>query len=40
MPTKAQVKTIFFAIIAIAAIHRIPQGKEILTGDTKFLGIF
>jgi hypothetical protein len=40
MPTKTQMMTVAFALVAVAIINRVPQAREVLTGDTKFLGIF
>lgn len=38
--SKSRLMTVGLTLAAIAVINRVPQAKEVLTGDTKFLGIF
>lgn len=40
MPTKTQFMTIAWTLVAIAALTRIPQAKDILLNDSKLFGIF
>lgn len=39
MPTKTTLKTAFWTIAIIAVVMRTP-GRDLLTGEEKFLGIF
>jgi len=40
MFTKSRLITVGITLLAIAAVNRVPQAKEALSGDSKFLGIF
>ncbi len=37
---KSRLITVAMAVAVVAALYRTEQGKELLTGETKFLGIF
>jgi hypothetical protein len=37
---KTLVKTVLITLVAIAVINRTGEGKALLSGDNKFLGIF
>ena len=38
--SKSRMITIGLTLLTLAAVYRVPQAKEVLTGETKFLGIF
>jgi hypothetical protein len=38
--SKSRLITIGATLVTLAVIYRVPQAKDMLTGDDKFLGIF
>ncbi len=38
--TKSRLMTVGLTLATLAVIYRVDSAKEVLTGDTKFLGIF
>lgn len=38
--TKSRMMTVGATLLVLAVAMRIPQAKEVITGETKFLGIF